>query len=36
MFVCLGVMILHVIVHTATHNSLSSGSLFFASLRQNN
>ena len=33
---CLGVNILHFIVCTAIHNCLSSGSLFFASLRQNN
>ena len=35
-FVCLGVIILHLIVCTAIHNYSSSGSLFFASLRQNN
>ena len=33
---CLGVNLLHVFICTAIHNSLSSGSLFFASLRQNN
>ena len=33
---CLGVIILHLIVCTAIHNCSSSGSLFFASLRQNN
>ena len=33
---CLGVIILGMIVCTALHNCLSSGSLFFASLRQNN
>ena len=36
LFVCLGVIILCLIVCTAIHNCLSSGSLFFASLRQNN
>ena len=36
MFVCLEVIILHFIVCTAIHNCLSSGSLFFATLRQNN
>ena len=35
-FVCLGVIILHLIVCTAIHNCLSSGSLFFASLGWNN
>ena len=33
---CLGVIILHMIVCTAIHHCLSSGSLFFATLRQNN
>ena len=33
---CLGVIILHMIVCTAIHNCSSSGSLFFATLRQNN
>ena len=35
-FMCLGVIILHMIVCTAIHNCSSSGSLFFASLRWNN
>ena len=35
-FSCLGVIILHFILCTAIHNCLSSGSLFFTSLRQNN
>ena len=35
-FICLGVIILHIIVCTVIHNCSSSGSLFFASLRQNN
>ena len=35
MFVCLGVIILHFIVCTAIHNCLSSGSLFFTTLRWN-
>ena len=35
-FVCLRVIILHFIVCTVIHSCLSSGSLFFASLRQNN
>ena len=35
-FMCLEVIILHMIVCTVIHNCSSSGSLFFASLRQNN